>query len=62
MGQLFYHKDEPDKTKAFYLKICSIWKKYVLSDENQEADENTDLLLTEAYKHLHEVNSFLERN
>jgi tetratricopeptide (TPR) repeat protein len=62
MGQLFYQKDEPDKAKAFYLKICDIWKKYVLNPENTEEDENTALLIDEAYKHLHEVNAFLERN
>lgn len=65
MGQLFYMREEPDKAKAFYLKICDIWKKYVLQEqeeENQANFENTELLVTEAYKHLYEVSSFLERN
>ena len=63
MGQLFYLRDEPDKAKAFYLKICDIWKKFILQPEedNPENQDNTDLLVDEAYKHLYEVNAFLER-
>lgn len=32
MGLLFQQRDDIDAAKSFYLKICEIWKKYVLGE------------------------------
>lgn len=33
MGQLFQSQDARMEAKSFYLKICEIWKRYVLEPD-----------------------------
>lgn len=62
MGQLFLSQERFVEAKSFYLKICEIWKRYVLEEaQTMESDETTGLLIDEAWKHLHEILAFLEQ-
>lgn len=33
MGQLFQQQDQIAQTKSFYLKICEIWRRFVLESD-----------------------------
>lgn len=64
MGRLFQSREEYSQAKSFYLKICEIWKRYVLEPQDENPDENpehTDLLIEEAFKQLGEILNFLEQ-
>lgn len=52
MGRLFEEREDIMQAKSFYLKICDIWKRYVLETlyDSEELDKHTELLIDEAWK------------
>jgi len=65
MGELFKKESENEKAKAFFQKICQIWKKFILerdfySVEDYKYTAIDELYYDEAREHLKNILVFFE--